>query len=336
MVLQQRKGKMHAAASRQPSSASMGVEEAPDGASELEELREFKRQALSPIGLADTFNLQSAAGKKQLARQLWRGDYETSLQRVRAANPALVQIIKAQIANSYDRRASDDHRHSKDRQVDGILMCMIGAQSKFNASLITAGLAVLSHAHRVPAEFHEEVRRFFNGALKTETWTESVIKLARTLRPPPTDPLPGVAVAAFDNFSMQLNYRSMVVGGEGGQLKHMTNWVSCFIPAHLAPPTFDAHQLFANGIFRTGVSLGTFGRLFYLEHHEVAARRSHRFTRFMAAIRNGRHLSRPPVRPEWKPYKVYHDPIFDRLQSSYADVREEMRVISQACGSIPG
>ena len=58
------------------------------------------------------------------------------MQRVRDANPALVQIIKARIANSYDRRASDDHQHSKDRQVDGILMCMIGAQSKFNASLI--------------------------------------------------------------------------------------------------------------------------------------------------------------------------------------------------------
>ena len=46
----------------------------------LEQLRQFKRQLLSPVNVADTFNLQTGVGKALLARALWSGDYGLSLQ----------------------------------------------------------------------------------------------------------------------------------------------------------------------------------------------------------------------------------------------------------------
>ena len=111
MPLTQRKGKAHAATSQTPANVPSEVDATPDRDTELEKLREFKRQALSPIELADTFNLQSSAGKAALAAALWRDSFEGSLRRVRDANPALVQIIEAQISNSYDSRASEAQQH---------------------------------------------------------------------------------------------------------------------------------------------------------------------------------------------------------------------------------
>lgn len=71
------------------------------------------------------------------------------------------------------------------RLVDGILMCTSRAQSKFNMPLVTAALTVLSFADNVPDDFHDAVRRFFNGALATPNWGESLMTVARKMRPPP-------------------------------------------------------------------------------------------------------------------------------------------------------
>ena len=47
----------------------------------------------------------------------------------------------------------------------------------------------------------------------------------------------------------------------------------------------------------------------------------------MRASRNGVLFDRPRVKPLWKPHKVYHEPIFGRLQSSNADVKHEIDVM---------
>lgn len=38
-------------------------------------------------------------------------------------------------------------------------------------------------------------------------------------------------------------------------------------------------------------------------------------------------MERPAVQPTWRPRKNYHRPIYDRLQCSYEDVREEINVV---------
>ena len=140
----------------------------------------------------------------------------------------------------------------------------------------------------------------------------------------------------------------------------LTTWFSTLLPRHLAP-LFDALATCArqspsnfatpplcmhvahtdaalnpaavkSGIFRTDLSLRAFSRLFYLDQRDVRANRTERWGRFLRAARNGRLLERPNTPPLWQPHKEYHEPMWDKLQSSYADVEHELRVM---CGREP-
>ena len=301
-------------------------------AQELTQLRLFRDTLLTPLAVTGTFNLQLDAEKQRLARQLWSGDYLESMAVLRESNPALVSVLRAQISSSHDRRATQQHLAVKERLVDGVLLCLARAQSMFNMPLVTAALSVLAEANQVPREFWLAMRAFFHGAVAVQSWVDGVLNVARDLRPPPEyEPLEGVAVGVFDNLSMRMNYGSYMREGGGGELKHMTNWFHCQLPRHLAPPTFDADAIFTqpNGMFARR-SLSQFCRSFYWDSQEVAACRSNRWTKWLGAIRNGRHLQRPAVRPSWRPHKIYHPPIFDRLQSSYEDVRFELNKMRNA------
>ena len=108
----------------------------------------------------------------------------------------------------------------------------------------------------------------------------------------------------------------------------------CPAPPPAAPPPLPRpHSLapiFAavtRGIFRKDRSAGYFSRQFYLDSPAVANNRSSRWGRFFNALKSGRLLDRPRVAPTWVPHKEYMPPMFDRLQSSYADVRHEMNTM---------
>ena len=85
-----------------------------------------------------------------------------------------------------------------------------------------------------------------------------------------------------------------------------------------------------NGIFRKGLSLRAFARSFFTDNVEIKSNRERRWVLFLRAERNGTLLERPQVAPLWKPYKLYHEPMFDVLQSSYADVEYELNVMRNA------
>ena len=86
------------------------------------------------------------------------------------------------------------------------------------------------------------------------------------------------------------------------------------------------------GVFRADLSLRAFGRLFFLENAELRANKAARWVRFLRAAREGRLLDRPSVPATWRPYKIYHTPMWNVLQSSYEDVEHEIRVM---CGLEP-
>ena len=174
---------------------------------ELSELRVWRDSLLKPVEAAGAYDLRSHAEKVQLARRLWSGDYLQSMTMLREANPTLVQVLSAQVASQYDRRAGPDHAVVKARQVDGMLLCAVRTQSQFTMPVVSAALSVLAECNQVPREFHLAMRAFFHGAVATHTWVDGFLTLARDLRPPPSyEVLPGVGVAVFDNLSMKLNY----------------------------------------------------------------------------------------------------------------------------------
>lgn len=92
---------------------------------------------------------------------------------------------------------------------------------------------------------------------------------------------------------------------------------------------------FKEGIFRNDLSLDKFSRSFYLNEPDIVANQRKRWVDFLKAAANGRLLDRPNSKPLWQPYKIYQEPMFDRLQSSYADVEYELSVMTRAHRALP-
>ena len=207
---------------------------------ELTSLRAWRDALLQPVRTAGAgFNMQRQNDKVLCAQAIWLGDYVKSMEHLRKANPELVQVIDAQVQSQYAAQAD---RHA--RLVNGVLLNIVRAQSQFNVPLVTAAFTVLSDVQGVQHTFHETVRRNFPGALMTVSWGEGFLALANANRPAPDDEmLQGVQVGVFDNLSMRCNYGSYVTQEAGGELKHMTNWLTAEIPKRLAPPGFNADYL---------------------------------------------------------------------------------------------
>ena len=299
-----------------------------------------------------------------MARALWAGGYAEGMDGVRAANPEIIELLDSWIQNTY--RPNEDraelHAASKARLVDGVLANLVRAQSQKKMPLLTAALSVVSYANSMTNEFHDVLAAHFRGALASSKWIKQFVQLAMAERPPPDEEmLPRVAVAAFDNLQMKIDYGAIMVDGESGTFLDMTTWLDAPIPARFGSATFDADKICAppgppcasliipsassstralrssravkQGMFRTNISFSWFGRQFYRDTTDLRAGMDRRWVKYLKAARNGRLLDRPDVRPEWLPRKNYHRPIYGRLQASYDDVLEELRVIRNKAGS---
>lgn len=208
---------------------------------ELEALRITQRVLQSPINAGETIDLsQGIDARRALVRTLWTGGYEESMLLLRQCNPELVAVLEGQVSSNYT--AEDSAR--KDRYVDAMLLQIIRAQNQFKMPVLSAALTVMGQAHNVPGEFHDAVRKWYPGALATETWVvDKLFPIANECRPPPEYDNLGIAVTVFDNLMMKMNYGSYVVNSVGGTTKKMTNWLSCEIPKYLAPRHFDAERI---------------------------------------------------------------------------------------------
>ena len=206
-----------------------------------------------------------------MARQLWAGGYVESMAALREANRALHEVLTTQVANQHDRRASAEHLATKDRLVDGVLLCIARAQSKFNMPLVTAALSILAETNQVPREFWTAIRVFFHGCVAVGSWVDGLLTIARDLRPPPSyEQLRGVAVGVFDHLTMKTQYGSYMRDGFSGTRMDMTNWFWCDLPAALARPGFDAHRLASSAsFFRTDRSISRFCFRFYLDCTDI-------------------------------------------------------------------
>ena len=82
-----------------PAEAESSADAVDPLAQELEGLRLFRASILQPVSGIGTFNLLVPGAKLQLARQLWSGDYASSMAALREANASLVEVLSAQVAN---------------------------------------------------------------------------------------------------------------------------------------------------------------------------------------------------------------------------------------------
>ena len=194
------------------------------------------------INCPGVFNMDLGEHKRLLGDALWKGQFRASMEGLRAANPALVAVLTAQIKNNYHPkpRLREQAAATKRLQVDGILANLLRTRSQKAVTTVSASLTVLAEANCVSEEFRSATTCFFKGAFLSERWVGSFMPLARTLRPPPpSGSVPGVALVVFDNLTIKCNYGSYFKDGETGIKLDMTNWMWTPIPPSLAP-TFDA------------------------------------------------------------------------------------------------
>ena len=85
--------------------------------------------------------------------------------------------------------------------------------------------------HRESWNFESAVK-----LLASHRWTEEVIKLSICHNPgPPFEALPFVSGVVFDNFTIQVDYKSLHDLDHNGYRLDMTNWGSVTIPQAVAP-----------------------------------------------------------------------------------------------------
>ena len=105
-----------------------------------------------------------------------------------------------------------------------------------------------------------------------------------------------------------------------------------WIVVQVVPPLCVPRAAVQRGIFRSGVSLSRFCRLFYRDNAQIVYNKNRRWQVMLRATRNGTLLDRPATPPLWHPHKEYHPPMFGKLQSSYADVEAEMNTMRSKFG----
>ena len=74
-------------------------------------------------------------------------------------------------------------------------------------------------------------------------------------------------------------------------------------------------------------SIYAFASKFFISSPDIAARKSSRFTRFLANTPGGRLFERPKTKPSYVAYMDYHPPMPYVLQSSYEDVEAELNIL---------
>ena len=169
----------------------------------------------------------------------------------------------------------------------------------------------------------------------SSTWAEDLCDVAMERDPGPTYPVAeGLTAAVFDNLNMNVNYASFAVGGEAGRKIEMTNWATVFLPANAMPAGFAGIDsvLGAGGIFKQSMDLASFLDGFSMYAEDIVQNQADRWIKYMDLAAGGRSIW--DVEPYNSPYPPtrfhFHEPIFDRLQSSYEDVNFEIDLMRRS------
>ena len=208
---------------------------------QVETLTVEKEALITPFKHSGCFNMKVHGDRRRLAESLYAGNYAASIALLREQNAELVTVLKAQLANQ--STVTEHLVLSRERMVDGILLDICRAQNQNVIPVLTAAMSILGEVNHVSREYHDALALYHRGAASSEKWVRDFLVEAREWRPPPPPDalIDGVAVAVFDNLTMNVDYKSYSCNGETGHKLDMTNWLSTRVPRSLAP-TLDARS----------------------------------------------------------------------------------------------
>ena len=276
---------------------------------------------------AHVYHADMAEDRGCMISALWSDTLLSLGSRFSSANPALTALLEGQreegqlLDNRFTSRAGGRSRW------ENALTALFRARSQKIIPLETAALSIVWLYYRVPGVVWDGIG-YFTRAVMSKTWAETLADEAVDC-----DPGPQYAVvqqitgAVFDNFQMRVGYSSYATANSAGRKIEMTNWATAFLPASAMPAAFDVlGALGAGGIFRTDLSRDAVLDSFSLLAPDIVSNMKSRFISFLNAAASGCDLwLHETYNSPYPPTKFhYHDPIFDRLQSSYEDVNFEL------------
>ena len=286
---------------------------------------EFLRISTPPF----VYNAKTNEGdaRAALADALWAGDWMARIaNRFTASNPALQHLLEQQEVDDDDGPTAFRTLQGQSRW-EAVLAALFRARSQNNVPIETAAMSITWLYYRVPKPVWSAMM-YFGRSVMCRTWTEELCDLAVDRDPGPTYPIAeGITAAVFDNLMMNVGYSSYAAGGVAGTKIEMTNWATLFLPACAMPNGFTGIDalLGAGGIFRSDLNLEVFIDGFSSFALDIVQNQRARWSSFLDQAAIGCIWDTEPFDSPYPQTKFfYHPPIFDRLQSSYADVNFEL------------
>ena len=297
-----------------------GSSSAADMLSSLAELLHIKTPPL-------VFHSDSEGSRSQLIDALWSETWAATVaSRFTDSNPALTELLEQQMVDDSDASTRFRDVQGQSRW-EAVMSALFRARSQKYVPIETAAMSIMWLYYRVPKPVWSVVS-YFGRSVMSHAWTESLCDDAVERDPGPSYPVAeGITAAVFDNLQMNVGYSSYATSTSSGRKIEMTNWATLFLPAATMPSTFTGmvDLLGAGGIFRTDLDLEAFIDGFSQFAPDIVNNQRQRWGHYLDLACVGSIWAVQHFVSPYPPTKFhFHNPIFDRLQSSYDDVNFEL------------
>ena len=298
-------------------------------AAELHTAMKAVKQHLLLQSPALVYHMDTLESRNALIDALWRGEFVTSLGRFTKMNPMIISLFETLSADSSGGERLKDTIIPR---FEGVLAHLTRARSQKRVPIEYAVLSIVFLHYTVPHFIWEAVAKLTRAVL-SRSWTVQLCEDALLADPgPPYKTASGLTGAVFDNFMMKIGYGSYATQESKARTFQMTNWASVFLPSTSVPANFNMRTMLGNGgMFRDDLALSDFLDLFSPVNMDIMNNKKQRWSQFLERAIDGTLWSKdaydspyPPTRFHW------HDPIMDRLQSSYDDVNFELDLMRRS------
>lgn len=272
------------------------------------------------------YHMDREGDRIALIDALWRGDFIKSVGRFTETNKDLVFLFENIVDDVLGHSPRMRDKISTIPRFEGVLSHLVRSRSQKRVPIEVAVLSVVFLLYSVPHFAWQAVSQL-TRAVMSWSWTVNLCDEAVDRDPgPPYATVTGLTAAVFDNFQMKVGYGSYATQESKARTFEMTNWASVFLPATAAPGGVNIdNMLRTGGIFRDDIALSDFLDLFSPVSDELLSNKRRRWSQCLEKAAAGTLWSKeaydspyPPTIFQW------HDPIFDRMQSSYDDVNFEL------------
>jgi hypothetical protein len=235
-------GKQFSRSKRHPheKDAAIRLEEA---IMQLNTLRLKHERVIRPQPCTFAYDMDKGELEKiRMVDALWGCSFESAVGSLLAENPDLALMLRGAVSNTYRPDDAELFMVRQDLKLENIIATLYRTQNQKCMPIFIVLRAIYAYHHGM----HREGWQFESALrlLPSYTWTQELIKIGIKRNPgAPFKALGFVSAACFDNFTVQVNYKSLHDLDHHGFRLDMTNWGSITVPKAAAPDLNIARAL---------------------------------------------------------------------------------------------